>query len=122
MQNATVSSAWQVASCTLRCSAGFLVDLVECLLDIAHSLLDLTFHLLRNAFGLLGFVTSQFSNLLLDFARYILGSAFQLIAVHGVLLKRDSCAWLTLLRFIKDVASQSASKQQNHQHDDDHGS
>jgi hypothetical protein len=29
---------------------------------------------------------------LLDFACYILRSAFDLIAVHGVLLKRASCA------------------------------
>src|ERR1019366_6657521 len=57
----------------------------------------------RSAFRLLGFVTSQFSNLLLDFACYILGSAFHLIAVHGVLLKRGSCAWPTLLRSLRTV-------------------
>src|ERR1700676_3370815 len=72
---------------------------VECLLDVTHSLLHLAFHLLRSAFRLLGFVTRQFSELLLDFACYIFDSAFCLIAVHGVLLKRGSSAWCILLRF-----------------------
>jgi len=56
------------------------------MLNIAHSLLHLAFDLLRNAFRLLGFVTSQLSNLLLDFACNILGSALHLIAIHGMLL------------------------------------
>jgi len=44
----------------------------------------------RSAFRLLGFITSQFSNLLLEFACRIFGSAFHLITVHGVFLKRGS--------------------------------
>jgi hypothetical protein len=67
-------------------SAGFPVCLVEYMLNIAHSLLHLAFHLLPNAFRLLGFVTGQFSNLLLDFTCNILGSALHLIAIHGMLL------------------------------------
>ena len=65
--------------------AGFLVRAVECLLDITHALLDFAFHLFRRALGLLVLVTSQFSNLSLDFACRILRSAFYLIAVYGVL-------------------------------------
>src|SRR5437868_15163868 len=76
--------------CDLPRSADLPVYLVECLLDITHSLQHLAFHLLRSAFRLQGFVTSQFAKLLLDFARYILGSAFHLIAVHGVLLKLNA--------------------------------
>jgi hypothetical protein len=57
-------------------SAGFPVCFVECLLDIARSLLHLACHLLRSAFRLLGLVTSQFSELLLDFASSIFDSAF----------------------------------------------
>src|ERR1700730_2482354 len=67
----------------LRLSARLPVGLVQCLLYIAHSLLDLAFHLLRSTFSLLVLVTSQFSNLALDFACHILGGAFHLIAVHG---------------------------------------
>jgi hypothetical protein len=59
---------------------------VERLLDVACAPLHLAFDLLGSAFGLLGFVTRQFSDLSLEFARYIFGSAFHLIAVHGVLL------------------------------------
>src|SRR5436309_16052601 len=73
----------RVISCALR-SASFPVCLIERLLDIARAPLHLALHLLRNAFRLLGFVTSQFSNLLLDFAGNALGSAFHLIAIHGV--------------------------------------
>ena len=72
-----------VISYALR-SATFPVCLIECLLDIARAPLHIALHLLRNAFRLLGFVTSQFSNLLLDLARNVLGSAFHLIAVHDV--------------------------------------
>ena len=53
------------------------------MLNIAHSLLHLAFNLLRNAFRLLGFVTSQLSNLLLDFAGYVFGSTRDLITIHG---------------------------------------
>src|SRR5258706_10393525 len=80
----------RVISCPLRRSARFPVCLIECLLDIARSLLHLACHLLRNAFRLLSFVASQLSNLLLNFASNVLGSALHLIAVHGVPLKRGS--------------------------------
>ena len=80
-------------SCVPRRSAAFPSGLIECLLNIAPALLYVAFHLLSQAFRLLRFVTSYFSNFLLNFACYILGIAFHLIAVHGRDPFRGFCAW-----------------------------
>src|ERR1700681_1272711 len=82
-QSCPLSFLSLASTARLRLSARLPVWLVQCLLDIAHSLLDLAFPLLRSAFSLLVLVTSQFSNLALDFACHILGGALHLIAVHG---------------------------------------
>ena len=63
---------------------------VEAALDVNPVLLNLAFHLFRSAFRLLGFVASQFSNLLLNFASYVLDIALHLIAIHDVLLIQQS--------------------------------
>jgi len=81
----------RVISRALHRSASSPVCLIECLLDIARGPLHLAYHLLRNTFRLLSLVASHLSDRLLELACNLPGSAFQLIEIHGVPLKRGSC-------------------------------